>query len=58
MDGFDPEVASQLVCPNCNKPIVNVWNTDKYKPNYCHYCGQKFDWSDYCIKPDEDMENT
>jgi len=44
MDGFDLEVASQLICPNCNKPIVNVWNTDKYKPNYYHYCRQKLDW--------------
>lgn len=52
MDGFDTEVASQLVCPNCRNPIVNVWNTDKYKPNYCHYCGQKFDWGE------EDKDNS
>lgn len=48
MDGFErePEVASNLVCPNCLKPIVNVWSNLEYKPNYCHFCGQKFDWSD------------
>lgn len=44
--GFVAEVASVLCCPNCGEPIVNVWNRAEYKPNYCHYCGQKFDWSD------------
>lgn len=33
-----------LSCPNCEKPIVNVWSTRAYKPNFCHYCGQRFDW--------------
>ena len=35
------EYSSVLSCPNCGKPIVNVWNIAKYEPNYCHYCGQK-----------------
>lgn len=38
--------SSVLSCPNCRKPIVNVWNIAKYEPNYCHYCGQALDWSD------------
>lgn len=38
--------SSILSCPNCRKPIVNVWNIAKYEPNYCHYCGQSLDWSD------------
>lgn len=46
MKGFDEEIASHECCPNCKKPIVNVWNTSKYKPRYCHYCGQELDWSD------------
>lgn len=45
MDGFSAEVASHLVCPNCDKPIVNVWSKAEYKPRYCHYCGQNLDWS-------------
>lgn len=40
------EYSSVLSCPNCRKPIVNVWNIAKYEPNYCHYCGQALDWSD------------
>ncbi len=36
--------SSVLSCPNCRKPIVNVWNIAKYEPNYCHYCGQALDW--------------
>lgn len=40
------EYAAHLCCPCCNKPIVNVWNKAEYKPNYCHYCGQRLDWSD------------
>lgn len=35
-----------LVCPSCEKRIINVWNRAEYKPNYCHYCGQALDWSD------------
>lgn len=38
--------SSILSCPNCRKPIVNVWNIAKYEPNYCHYCGQALDWSE------------
>lgn len=38
--------SSVLSCPSCNKPIVNVWNSNEYKPNYCHYCGQALDWGD------------
>lgn len=38
--------SSILSCPNCRKPIANVWNIAKYEPNYCHYCGQALDWSD------------
>lgn len=44
MAGFSPEVASHLCCPRCKKPIVNVWSKAEYKPNYCHYCGQKLNW--------------
>lgn len=40
------EYSSILSCPNCRKPIVNVWNIAKYEPNYCHYCGQALDWND------------
>ena len=40
------DYSSVLSCPNCRKPIVNVWNIAKYEPNYCHYCGQALDWSD------------
>lgn len=39
------DYSSVLSCPNCRNPIVNVWNRSEYKPNYCHYCGQKLDWS-------------
>lgn len=46
-DGFDADVSSQACCPNCKRPIVNVWSTRIYKPLYCHYCGQKFDWSEW-----------
>lgn len=40
------EYSSVLSCPNCRKPIVNVWNSNEYKPKYCHYCGQRLDWSE------------
>lgn len=39
------DYSSVLSCPNCRKPIVNVWNRSEYKPNYCHYCGQALDWT-------------
>lgn len=35
-----------LCCPNCKKPIVNVWSKAEYKPNYCHCCGQSLNWSE------------
>ena len=38
--------SSVLSCPNCRMPIVNVWNSNKYNPNYCHYCGQKLLWEE------------
>jgi len=46
--GFEgePKVTNELSCPNCLTPIVNAWSNLDYKPNYCHYCGQKFDWSE------------
>lgn len=47
MNDFSPEVASELCCPNCRKPIVNVWSSRKYTPNYCHYCGQRLKWEEY-----------
>jgi hypothetical protein len=40
MDGILADIASCLCCQHCEKPIVNVWNIDKYEPNFCHYCGQ------------------
>ena len=46
-EGFRPEAASHMVCPTCEKPIVNVWNVYAYKPKFCHYCGQALDWEEY-----------
>ena len=43
-DGFGDDV--HLCCPNCKKPIANVWSSAKYMPNYCHFCGQALDWSE------------
>lgn len=34
-------------CNSCKRPIVNVWSRDDYKPKYCHYCGQRLDWSNH-----------
>lgn len=39
--GFHDRVTS---CPSCEKPICNVWSAREYKPHFCHYCGQRFDW--------------
>lgn len=36
-----------LCCPSCKQHIVNVWNKRKYMPNYCHYCGQRLNWSKF-----------
>lgn len=44
IDVIDDFGDRRLCCPNCIKPIVNVWNTRAYKPNYCQYCGQRFNW--------------
>lgn len=33
-----------LTCPSCGNPVTNVWSKAEYKPNYCHYCGQRYDW--------------
>lgn len=41
---FNAEVSSHLCCPTCKQPIVNVCSSRTYKPQYCHYCGQKLDW--------------
>lgn len=44
MPDFTADMASQLVCPRCKQPIVNVWSQQEYQPRYCHYCGQELDW--------------
>lgn len=41
---FLGDMAKHLVCPICHSPIVNVWSTKVYKPQYCHYCGQALKW--------------
>lgn len=33
-----------LGCPNCEKPITNVWSSRVYRPHFCHFCGQPLDW--------------
>lgn len=38
------EHSSVLSCASCKQPIVNVYNSAEYKPQYCHYCGQRLDW--------------
>lgn len=44
MDGFDADVASELVCPNCEHPIVNQWAKGT-NPAFCQGCGQALDWT-------------
>lgn len=34
----------RLTCPTCGNPVTNVWSKAEYKPKYCHYCGQRYDW--------------
>ena len=34
-----------LSCPSCKAPVTNVWSKRDYKPNFCHYCGQRYDWN-------------
>ena len=36
----------KLACPNCKKPIINVWSKSKYNPHFCHYCGKALDWNE------------
>ena len=43
--GFTQQVASQLCCPNCSKPVINYWNK-KINPPHCMICGQALDWSE------------
>lgn len=43
VEGFDPEVASHLVCPNCGLPVTNYWVRGA-KPTHCQACGQAIDW--------------
>lgn len=43
MEGFDPEVASELCCPTCCGPVVNYWVRGA-KPRHCQFCGQALDW--------------
>ena len=45
-EGFCDDASSSLCCSNCKMPIINVWNSNKYEPKFCHNCGQKIDWSD------------
>lgn len=45
LDGFDPEVASELCCPGCGHPIVNQWAPGT-KPHFCQGCGQAIDWEE------------
>lgn len=40
-DGYYDEPA---VCPNCGGDVINQCDND-YQFQYCHYCGQKLDWS-------------
>lgn len=43
MEGFDPEVASELACPTCGNPVTNYWVRGA-KPAHCQFCGQAIDW--------------
>ena len=43
MEGFDPEVASHLVCPNCDGPVTNYWKPG-LTPKHCQFCGQALEW--------------
>lgn len=36
-----------LGCEHYFHPIINSWNNKKYKPNYCHHCGQGIDLTEY-----------
>ena len=43
MDGFDPDVASELCCPSCLGPVTNYWAPGT-PPEHCQFCGQALDW--------------
>jgi hypothetical protein len=45
MEGFDPEVASELACPTCGNPVTNYWVRGA-KPAHCQFCGQAIDWEE------------
>lgn len=45
MQGFDPEVASELCCPHCLGPVTNYWVRGA-KPKHCQFCGQAIDWGE------------
>lgn len=45
MDGFDPEVASELCCPECGGPVTNYWVRGA-KPMHCQFCGQAIYWGE------------
>lgn len=40
--GFHDRVLS---CHSCKAPVTNVWSNRDYKPHFCHYCGQRYDWN-------------
>lgn len=40
------DYSSYVGCSDCGQPIVNVWCRKDYKPKYCHFCGQRLDWSE------------
>lgn len=43
-----------LCCPDCKRPIVNVWSKADYKPHHCHFCGQALNWEESdCETKDE-----
>ncbi len=52
MPGFDAEVASELCCPNCEHPVVNMWAPGT-NPLFCQGCGQALDWSPEPEDPEE-----
>ena len=45
MEGFAPEVASELCCPTCTGPVTNYWVRGA-KPKHCQFCGQAIDWEE------------
>ena len=45
MEGFAPEVASELCCPTCGGPVTNYWVRGA-KPKHCQFCGQALDWKE------------